>query len=167
MRSVSIIGIGQTQVGELWDRSARQLAYEAISTAMAEASVARADALFLGNMLSGSLLDQEHMATLVADFCGLHGIEAAKVEAACASGAAALRIGAMAVASGFHDIVIVAGVEKMTDTVGKDTTAGLATAADAEYEALHGVSFVGLNALIMQRYMYEYDLPLDAFPASV
>jgi acetyl-CoA C-acetyltransferase len=114
-------------------------------------------------MLSGSLLDQEHMATLVADFCGLHGIEAAKVEAACASGAAALRIGTMAVASGFHDIVIVAGVEKMTDTVGKDTTAGLATAADAEYEALHGVSFVGLNALIMQRYMYEYDLPLDAF----
>ena len=95
--------------------------------------------------------------------CGLHGIEAAKVEAACASGAAALRVGTMAVASGFHDIVIVAGLEKMTDTVGKDTTAGLATAADAEYEALHGVSFVGLNALIMQRYMYEYDVPLDAF----
>jgi acetyl-CoA C-acetyltransferase len=69
----------------------------------------------------------------------------------------------MAVASGFHDVVIVAGLEKMTDTVGKDTTAGLATAADAETEALHGVSFVGLNALIMQRYMYEFDVPLDAF----
>ena len=163
MRSVSIIGIGQTPVGELWNLSARQLAYQAVSAAMAEAGVDQADALFLGNMLSGSLLDQEHMATLVADFCGLHGIEAAKVEAACASGAAALRVGTMAVASGFHDVVIVAGVEKMTDTVGKDTTAGLATAADAEYEALHGVSFVGLNALIMQRYMYEYDVPLDAF----
>jgi acetyl-CoA C-acetyltransferase len=163
MRSVSIIGIGQTPVGELWDRSARQLAYQAISSALADANVERADALFVGNMLSGSLLDQEHLGTLVADFCGLHGIEAAKVEAACASGAAALRVGAMAVASGFHDIVIVAGLEKMTDTVGKDTTAGLATAADAEYEALHGVSFVGLNALIMQRYMYEYDVPLDAF----
>ncbi|MBW7882694.1 MAG: thiolase domain-containing protein [Caldilineaceae bacterium] len=163
MRSVSIVGIGQTPVGELWDRSARQLAYQAISAAMADAGVERADALFLGNMLSGSLLDQEHLGTLVADFCGFHGIEAAKIEAACASGAAALRIGAMAVASGFHDIVIVAGLEKMTDTVGKDTTAGLATAADAEYEALHGVSFVGLNALIMQRYMYEFDVPLDAF----
>ena len=69
----------------------------------------------------------------------------------------------MAVASGFHDVVIVAGVEKMTDTVGKDTTAGLATASDAENEALHGVSFVGLNALIMQRYMYEHAVPLDAF----
>jgi len=163
MRSVSIIGIGQTPVGELWDRSARQLAYQAISSALADAGVERADALFVGNMLSGNLLDQEHLGTLVADACGLHGIEAAKVEAACASGAAALRVGAMAVASGFHDIVIVAGLEKMTDTVGKDTTAGLATAADAEYEALHGVSFVGLNALIMQRYMYEYAVPLDAF----
>ena len=163
MRSVSIIGIGQTPVGELWEQSARQLAYDAISSALAEANVERADALFVGNMLSGNLLDQEHLGTLVADVCGLHGVEAAKVEAACASGAAALRVGTMAVASGFHDIVVVAGLEKMTDTVGKDTTAGLATAADAEYEALHGVSFVGLNALIMQRYMYEFDVPLDAF----
>ena len=93
----------------------------------------------------------------------LRGVEAAKVEAACASGAAALRMGVMAVASGFHDVVIVAGLEKMTDTVGKDTTAGLATAADAEYESLHGVSFVALNALIMQRYLYEHNVPLDAF----
>jgi acetyl-CoA C-acetyltransferase len=163
MRSVSIVGIGQTPVGELWDQSARQLAYQAVSTAMADAGVEEVDALFVGNMLSGNLLDQEHLATLVADVCGLHGVEAAKVEAACASGGAALRLGAMAVASGFHDVVVVAGVEKMTDTVGKDTTAGLATAADAEYELLHGVSFVGLNALLMQRYMYEYDVPLDAF----
>ena len=163
MRSVSIVGVGQSPVGELWSRSARQIAFDAISTAMREANIENADALYLGNMLSGSLLDQEHLATLVADYCGLAGVEAAKVEAACGSGAAALRIGMMAVASGFHDIVIVAGLEKMTDTVGKDTTAGLATAADAEYEALHGVSFVGLNALLMQRYMYEYDVPMDAF----
>lgn len=163
MRSVSIVGIGQSPVGELWNRSARQIAYDAISAAMAEANVETADALYLGNMLSGSLIDQEHLATLVADYCGLRGIEAAKIEAACASGAAALRVGIMGVASGFHDVVVVGGLEKMTDTVGKDTTAGLATAADAETEALHGVSFVGLNALIMQRYMYEFDVPLDAF----
>lgn len=163
MRSVSIIGIGQSPVGELWDRSAREIAYTAVTAAMADAGIDSADALYVGNMLSGSLIDQEHLATLVAGYCGLYGIEAAKVEAACASGAAALRVGTMAVASGFHEVVIVAGLEKMTDTVGKDTTAGLATAADAEYEALHGVTFVGLNALIMQRYMHEYKVPLDAF----
>ncbi len=163
MRSVSIVGIGQSPVGELWDRSLRHIAYDAIAQAMQDAGIETADALFVGNMLSGVLLDQEHLATLIADFCGLRGIEAAKVEAACASGAAALRVGVMAVASGLHDVVIVAGVEKMTDTVGKDTTAGLATAADAEYEAIHGVSFVGLNALLMQRYMHEFDVPMDAF----
>ena len=163
MRGVSIVGIGQSPVGELWEHSAREIAYRAISEAMAEAGIDTADALYLGNMLSGSLLEQEHLATLVADYCGLRGIEAAKVEAACASGGAALRMGVMAVASGFHDVVIVAGLEKMTDTIGKDTTAGLATAADAEYESLHGVSFVALNALIMQRYLYEYNVPLDAF----
>jgi acetyl-CoA C-acetyltransferase len=163
MRGVSIIGIGQSPVGELWGRSIRDIAYTAVTAAMADAGIEHADALYVGNMLSGSLVDQEHLATLVAGYCGLYGIEAAKVEAACASGAAALRVGAMAVASGFHDVVIVAGLEKMTDTVGKDTTAGLATAADAEYEALHGVSFVGLNALIMQRYMHEHKVPIDAF----
>ena len=163
MRGVSIIGIGQSPVGELWGRSIRDIAYTAVTAAMADAGIERADALYVGNMLSGSLVDQEHLATLVAGYCGLYDIEAAKVEAACASGAAALRVGTMAVASGFHDVVIVAGLEKMTDTVGKDTTAGLATAADAEYEALHGVSFVGLNALIMQRYMHEYKVPIDAF----
>jgi acetyl-CoA C-acetyltransferase len=163
MRSVSIIGIGQSPVGELWSRSARQIAYTAVAAALTDAGIETVDALYVGNMLSGSLIDQEHLATMVADQCGLYGIEAAKVEAACASGAAALRVGAMAVASGFHDVVVVAGLEKMTDTVGKDTTAGLATAADAENEALHGVSFVGLNALVMQRYMYEFDVPIDAF----
>lgn len=163
MRNVSIVGIGQSQVGELWDRSVRHIAYDAVSAAINDVGIESADALFVGNMLSGSLLEQEHLATLIADFCGLRGIETAKIEAACASAASALRIGTMAVASEMHDVVIVAGVEKMIDTVGKDTTAGLATASDAEYEALHGVSFVSLNALIMQRYMYEHDVPMDAF----
>ena len=163
MRNVSIVGIGQTPVGEHWDRSIRHLGYDAISAAMRDANIQRADALYVGNMMSGTLLGQEHLATLIADFCGLRGIEAAKIEAACGSGAAALRVGYMAVASGLHDIVIVAGVEKMTDSVGMDTTAGLATAADAEYEALMGVSFVGLNALVMQRYMHEYNVPMEGF----
>ncbi len=163
MRSVSIVGIGQSPVGELWEQSAREIAYVAVSQAMSEAGIETADALYVGNMLSGSLLDQEHLGTLVADYCGLTGIEAAKIESACASGAAALRMGVMAVASGYHDVVIVAGLEKMTDTIGRSTTAGLAAAADAEYESLHGVSFVALNALVMQRYLYEHDVPLDAF----
>lgn len=156
MRDVSIIGIGQTPVAEHWDRSLRHLAADAILAAMKDAGIGSADSLYVGNMLSGLLTGQEHLGALIADFVGLRGIEAVKVEAACGSGAAALRLGYAAVAGGLHDLVVVCGVEKMTDTVNAETTTGLMMAADADYESVHGLSFVSINALLMRRYMYEY-----------
>jgi acetyl-CoA C-acetyltransferase len=156
MRDVAIIGVGQVEVGEHWDTSLRHLSLGAVQAAMADAGVTHVDALYVGNMLSGELAGQEHLGALVADFAGLRGIEAVKVEAACGSGAAALRVGYIAVAGGLADIVVVAGVEKMTDMLGHDTTAALALAADGEYEAFLGLSFVAVNALLMRRYMHEY-----------
>jgi acetyl-CoA C-acetyltransferase len=163
MRDVVIIGIGQTPVEEHWGRSLRHLAHDAIMPAMADAGIEMVDALYVGNMLSGQASGQEHLGALIADFVGLRGIEAMKVEAACGSGGAALRTGFMAVASGVHDVVLVCGVEKMTDAIGSVVTNALATAADQEYEVSQGVSFVGLNALLMRRYMYEYGVPHKAF----
>ena len=163
MRDVSIIGIGQTPVGEHWEYSLRQLAYQAMAGAMQDAHVERVDAVIVGNMLSGEISGQSHLGPLLADFAGLRGVEAIKVEAACASGAAAVRAGYMAVASGLHDLVLCVGVEKMTDDVGNRLTSGLAQAADAEYEAAFGVTFVALNALIMRRYMYEYGVRHEDF----
>lgn len=156
MRDVSIIGIGQTKVDEHWDRSLRHLAGDAVLAAMKDAGIETADALYVGNMLSGVLTGQEHLGALVADFVGLRGIEAVKIEAACGSGAAAVRHGFATVAGGLHDLVVVCGVEKMTDTDNAETTRGLVMAADADYEAIHGVTFVSINALLMRRYMYEY-----------
>ncbi|MGD9317396.1 MAG: thiolase domain-containing protein [Anaerolineae bacterium] len=163
MRDVSIIGIGQTKVAEHWDRSLRHLAGDAVLAAMGDAGIETADALYVGNMLSGLLTGQEHLGALVADFCGLRGIEAVKVEAACGSGAAALRMGYAAVAGGLHDLVIVSGVEKMTDTVNAETTTGLVMAADADYESIHGLTFVSINALLMRRYMHEYGVEHEDF----
>jgi acetyl-CoA C-acetyltransferase len=163
MRDVVIIGIGQTPVGEHWEKSLRHLAHDAIMAALQDAGIETADALYVGNMLSGQLAGQEHLGALIADFVGLRGIEAMKVEAACASGAAALRVGLMAVASGMQDVVLVCGVEKMTDALSDEVTSGLATAADQEYEVSQGISFVGLNALLMRRYMYEYGVTKEQF----
>lgn len=156
MRPVCILGAGQTPIREHWDTPIRQLAADAVLAALQNGGVARPDALYVGNMLSGELNRQENLAALIADWSGLRGIEAVKVEAACGSGAGALRMGILAVASGMLDTVVVAGVEKMTDSFGHDTTAALATAADADYEAAHGLSFIGINALLMRRYMHEY-----------
>ena len=168
MRDVAIIGVGQTKVGEHWDTSLRHLALEALQAGMADAGVTRADVLYVGNMLSGELIGQEHLGALVADFAGLRGIEAFKVEAACGSGAAALRMGVVAVAGGLANIAIVVGVEKMTDTLGPDTTAALAMAADGDYEAAQGVSFVAINALMMRRYMHDYGYShQDFYPFAV
>ena len=163
MREVAIIGVGQTAVGEHWEKSLRHLAHDAIMAALRDAAIQRVDALYVGNMLSGVLNGQEHLGALIADFVGLRGIEAMKVEAACGSGAAALRVGMMAVASGLHDLVLICGVEKMTDTISHVTTSALATAADQEYEVSQGISFVGLNALLMRRYMHEYGVTKEAF----
>ncbi len=156
MREVAIIGIGQTPVDEHWDKSLRELAGEAILKALQDAQREEVDALYVGNMMSGILTQQENLGALIADWAGLRYIEAVKVEAACSSGAAAVRQALMAVSSGLIDSAIAVGVEKMTDEKGTEITAALATAADADYETAHGVTFVGLNALIMQRYMYEY-----------
>ena len=156
MRDVAIIGIGQTPVGEHWDTSLRQLALRAALNALHDANIEKVDAVYVGNMLSGEVSGQEHLGALVADSLGLSGVEALKIEAACASGAAALRIGTLAVASGMLDLVLVLGVEKLTDTLGGETTAALALAADAEYEVSQGISFVALNALLMRRYMHDY-----------
>ena len=168
MRDVSIVGIGQTPVGEHWDKSLKDLAAEAILAAIKDAQVERVDALYIGNMCSGTLNGQEHLGALISDWVGLRGVEAVKIEAACGSGAAALRLGYVAVAGELADFVVVAGVEKMTDRPSDQVTAALAMASDADFEAQNGLSFVALNALLMRRYMHEYGVRHSDFaPFSI
>lgn len=156
MRKTAILGIGQTKIDEHWELSLRELGGNAAFAAMQDAGMDRVDALFVGNMLSPMINGQNQLGTFLSDWIGLWGQEAVKVEAACASGAAALRSALMAVASGDIDSALVVGVEKMTDKGGREVTSALATAADADYEVEQGISFVGLNALIMRRYMHEF-----------
>ena len=169
MREVAILGIGQTPVSEHWDKSLLVLAGEAIFAALQDAGRESAEAIYVGNMLSGMLEKQEQIGAMIADWVGTtRGMEAFKVEAACASGAAAFRLALMAVASGEVDSALAVGVEKMTDSLPDETTSALATAADADWEVIHGLSFVAINALVMQRYMYEYGWKNEDFaPFSI
>lgn len=168
MRSVAVLGIGQTKVEEQWDKSLRELAGDAIFAAMQDAGIQNADALYVGNMMSGSASHQQHLGSYIADWVGLRFAEAVRIEAACSSGAAAFRNAMIAVASGDVDVAIAVGVEKMTDSPAGEITAQLATAADADYELDMGLSFVALNALVMRRYMDEYGWDKAAFaPFSI
>lgn len=163
MRDVCIVGIGQTEVGEYWDRSLRDSGVEAISAALEDANAKRVDALYVGNMLSGRLTAQEHLGTLLVDWAGLGNVEAVKVEAADASGAAAVRMGYLGVASGMQDLVVVCGVEKTTDTDTETANAAWSSGTDAEYEASEGLSIPGIAGLLMRRYMHEFGVQREDF----
>jgi acetyl-CoA C-acetyltransferase len=163
MRDVSIIGVGQTPVGEHWGISLRELALRAMQAALDEAGTTQVETLIVGNMLAQELSGQGHLGSLLADFAGLRGIEAVRVEAADASGGAALRYGYLAVAGGAVNTALVLGVEKFTDVVGSQRIAASTTLLDADYEATQGLTSAAQAALLMRRYMYEYHVNTSAF----
>ncbi|BCY16972.1 acetyl-CoA acetyltransferase [Leptolinea sp. HRD-7] len=163
MRDVVIAGIGQTPVGEHWDISLRSLAAKAMLAAIKDAGGVKPQALYIGNFLGPTLSHQENLGALLADNAGLTGIEAFTVEAAGASGGAALRVGFNAVASGFVDTALVVGVEKVTDMVGPEVEAAAALSTDYDYEAMTGLTAPAQAALLMQRYLHEFNPPREAF----
>lgn len=154
MREVAIVAAGMTRFGELWQLSLRDLFVEAAMEALDGAKTDHLDAIYVGNMSGGQFVGQEHLAPLMADHLGMAGVAATRVESACASGGMALRQAFLDVASGASDVVLAAGVEKMND--GADVTAVLASAADQETEAYHGITFPGLYAMIARAHMEEY-----------
>ncbi|HOK58629.1 thiolase domain-containing protein [Methanothrix sp.] len=160
MRPVSIIGVGCTRFGERWDSSLRDLVVETGIAAIEDAGVTgeAIDALYVGNMSGGRFVEQEHIGALIADYAGLSRlhIPSTRVEAACASGGLALREAFLAVASGYADIVIAAGVEKMTDVSSGVAADALAAAADREWECFFGATFPALYAMIARLHMRRY-----------
>jgi acetyl-CoA C-acetyltransferase len=163
MRDVAIIGIGQTRVGEHWESSLRMLAADAIRAALDDAGRTQIGALYVGNAYGGTLSSQLHLGALIADYAGLSGIEAYTIEAAEASGGTALRTGYLGVASGAVDTALVVGVEKSTDMVGSARVQARNASLDADYEAAQGATLPALAALLMRRYMHEYNVGLEAF----
>lgn len=163
MRDVVIAGIGQIPVGEHWDVSLRSLAARAIRAAIQDAGGLQPQAMYIGNFLSPVVSHQENLGALLTDNAGLSGIEAFTVEAAGASGGAALRVGANAIASGFVDCALIVGVEKVTDMVGPEVEAAVIQSGDYDYEAMAGMSAPAQAALLMQRYIHEYNSPREAF----
>jgi acetyl-CoA C-acetyltransferase len=156
MRDVAVIGTGMTKWGELWEKSLRTIFVETALLAMKDAGVDRIDSMYIGAMSSGLFTGQEHIASLLADYIGQTPVPATRVETACASGGLAFRLGLMEVASGMSDLVLVGGIEKMTDVNGYEATYALGTAADQEYEGYHGITFPGLYALIARAHMEKY-----------
>jgi len=160
MRDVAVLGVGQTKFGELWDRSFREIGIQAGLQALVDAKLSSADlgGLFLGNMASGALIDQEHIAPLILDATGMghRHLPAVRVEGGGASGALALHQGYLAVASGLYDYVVVGGAEKLTDVPDETAARITSSAADQEWEIVFGATLPALWALVARRHMHDY-----------
>ncbi|MFW6119886.1 MAG: thiolase domain-containing protein [Petrotogales bacterium] len=160
MRDVTVIGVGLTKFGELWDKSFRQLIAEAGAKAILDSGIEgkEIDGMYVGSMSSGRFVGQEHVGALVADASGFSNVHipSTRVEGACASGGLAIRQGYLSIASGINDIVVVGGMEKMNDVSGASATGTLATAADQEWEAFFGATFPGLYAMIATKHMHDF-----------
>jgi acetyl-CoA C-acetyltransferase len=165
MRPVSIVGIGQLPVERATSKSLRALGAAVVRLAMEDAGVEQVDALFASNMLADELQGQKHIAALIADEAGLAGIEALQVQAAMASGAAALRMAHLAVASGEADLAVAVGVEKMSEGA---AAPAISKALDAQ-EVEDGATLISKNAEMMRLYLKRYKVPKDGlvnFPVT-
>jgi acetyl-CoA C-acetyltransferase len=154
--NVYILGASTSKFGELWDVSPRKLARETSLQALAEARItpSSVQALFVGNMLSGLLGNQQNLGSFYSEELHIKG-GACTIEGACASGGLAFHAGVNAVLSGQYETVLVLGIEKMTDHKPEEIARALMSAG-TDVERSSGLTFPGLYALIAKAYMEKY-----------
>lgn len=156
---IAVLGIGSTKFSELWDKSLQDLMVQAQFQALDDAQVLpkQIDAIFVGNMLVQQFNGQAHLGAIAAGHLGIN-IPSVRVENACASGSFALVCGIQAILSGLAHVVMVVGVEKMSDAPVAQVTSALMGAGDYQAEHFAGATFPGLFALITRVYMQQYGL---------
>ena len=115
MSRVAVVGVGHSRFGRRTDVSIGELAFESIKQAVDDAGVDRKDIrnVVVGNM--GGWSQESLPAVVVDEYAGLSGVGTMRVEAACASGSAALKSAYDSVASGDGNLAMAVGVEKMTE----------------------------------------------------
>ncbi len=157
--NVAVIGVGHTKFGELWDQSINDLLAHAQLEAFADARLKpqAIDEIYTANMCAGMIEGQLHLGALAAEVIGVD-LPATRIEAACVSGSLALRAGMMAIASKQAEVVLVSGVEKMTDVSNDVIATTLFGASDVEAEKYTGVTFPGLFAMITRSYFHKYGI---------
>ena len=155
--NVGVLGVGITKFGERWDQGLRELLLDAQLKALKDSNIETKDidVLYTGNMCADALSGQLHIGAMATENLNINK-PSIRVEGACASGAVALRQGILAIEAGEAEIVLVNGVEKMTDVSTEQVTTALMGAGDEELEGFNGMTFPGLYALLAKAYMEKY-----------
>jgi acetyl-CoA C-acetyltransferase len=164
-RQVSIVGAGMSRFGAFPGQTSRDLFAEAFRDLTEHldqgVDVEDIECGYIGNYSSDLFEGQGHTAPIIADWLGLTPAPVTRIENACASSGSAMREGIMAIASGLYDVVLVGGMEKMTDLPTEGVTDVLASAADGLYEVPAGLTFPGIYGALAKAHMDRYETNLS------
>ncbi|MDG6953580.1 MAG: thiolase domain-containing protein [Nitrososphaerota archaeon] len=157
MSRVAVVGIGHSRFGRRTDVNLGELAFESIKQAVDDAGVDRKD---IGNVVVGSAggwYEESLPAVVVGEYAGLSGAGTMRVEAACASGSAAVKAAYNSIVSGETDVAMAVGVEKMTevDTPTSVELIGRAGSYTWEFEN-YGMTFPAYYALYAVAHMKKF-----------
>jgi len=155
MRDVFVVGLGITTFTRL-EYPLVEIAAYPVMMAMRDAGLKEADHLYVANMGGGRLNHQTGLGSAVVDSLSLTPAGAETIENGPASGASALKQGFIAVASGFHDVVIVTGAERMREVNNLDATDFVATLTHPLAEYIYGVTLPSLAGMFTRLYMQKY-----------
>lgn len=157
MERVAIVGVGITRFGRRSDKSLQELAFEAGRAALRDAGLETRDVEFLAVGCAGGWSSEPLPAVVVAEHLGLEGVGSMRVEAACASGSAAIKVAADIVSSGSADVAMALGVEKMNESPTTNVMELIGRAGNYFWEFENfGLTFPGYYALYATAYMNKY-----------
>jgi len=157
MSKVAIVGVGISKFGIRGGVSLRELAAEALREALEDAGIEKDQ---IEMVVTGCASDEFALCgqpgAQVQDYLGLNPKPHLRVEAACASGSMAVRVGWMTIQSGLADVVLVNGVEKMTEASTSLATEIMGKFGDSMWEYPFGISFPGYYAMMASSYLATY-----------
>ena len=152
MNGVRITGVGLHPFGRFGETTGTEMGVVAVRAALAESGIGVRDvqAAYCGTAYGGVAAGHRVLASLSGT-----GIPIYDVEAGCASGGAALQLGAASIASGQHDRVLVFGIEKMPKGI-------IRSSFFAPWQEAAGLNPApAFFALRAQRLLAETDLTVD------
>jgi acetyl-CoA C-acetyltransferase len=164
--NVAIVGSAATHFGVHHDRSYLDLVREVAEGAIADAGVENADvqAGWLSTAVPDIAALEGDSGTPITETIGFAPRPVTRVSAYCASGMEAVRGGAMAIAAGEYDVVLVVGVEKMRDVTPRGSL--VSRTGNMTHPTLaKGRSGPGFFALLASRYLDRFDRTPDDLSA--
>jgi acetyl-CoA C-acetyltransferase len=152
----AIIGYAQTKFKEHWDKGLRDLISEAGAKALKNSNIQHEDidSIICANALASASNGQSQVNALCFDELGIK--TSTLISCGDASGAAAIRQAMLEINSGESNVVMVLGVEKITDLLSNQIVSATSQLLDQEFEAYNGATLASIYAMIKRVYMNEF-----------